>query len=365
MRILIITIKPGLRGGIEKGTRPIYKIFTNNKHEITFFFHGEKVNFEPSWKKVFLRFFDLIKLSIIIFKTNPEIVHIDSSFNKKGVLRDFFTSLLLRWMGIPFFILFHGSNAPLIAKNKFYNFFGRVILSSARQVGVLSTAEQKQFKHYFPASNTIVVKYGVAQDSYQPKPNRSEDKSLLFIGRFIREKGPLEVIKAYKIMLNNFPRLELIMVGDGPALNESKELANTLGIYDQIDFVGNIKERQTVPYYANCDIVVLPTYFAEGLPVVIIRALSYGKAIVTTRVRGAADYLSEPQNCLWVKPRNPKDLAEKISKLLTDQPLVDKMATNNTELFKSFSPAQAAKSFVKIYREIINNNTESRKRLDH
>jgi glycosyltransferase involved in cell wall biosynthesis len=75
--------------------------------------------------------------------------------------------------------------------------------------------------------------------------------------------------------------------------------------------------------------------------------------VVTTRIRAAADYLREPDNCLWVEPRNPEMLADKITRLLDEPHTRASMASNNRALARRFSAACVAPEYAEIYNRLL------------
>jgi glycosyltransferase involved in cell wall biosynthesis len=174
--------------------------------------------------------------------------------------------------------------------------------------------------------------------------------SLLFIARFIPAKGLLDVIRACGLLRDRGTDCVLFCIGDGPARREAEEEVANLKLGDLVRFTGFIPESQTGPFYANCSIMVLPTYHFEGFPMTVFYAVAAGMPIITTRIRGAADHLKEPENCLWVEPKNPEMLAEKIASLLRDSQRRSKMSEANKELAKQFSAEVVTREYLQAYR---------------
>ena len=76
-------------------------------------------------------------------------------------------------------------------------------------------------------------------------------------------------------------------------------------------FLGQIPEDEALDFYCGCDVLVFPTYHAEGFPMTVFQSLAGGLGIVTTRIRATADYLQEPENALFVPPRDPAALRDR------------------------------------------------------
>jgi glycosyltransferase involved in cell wall biosynthesis len=181
---------------------------------------------------------------------------------------------------------------------------------------------------------------------------------LLFIARLIPAKGLADVIQACALLRDRGIAFKLMCVGDGSARADAENQVERLGIADRVRFVGQIPESETAEFYANSTLLVFPTYHGEGFPMTIFYAAAAGLPIVTTKIRAAADYLREPDNCLWVEPQNPTMLADRIQFLLERPDLRDSMKRANQELAKEFSAERVTAEYVDIYRQLIQRDTD-------
>ena len=290
-----------------------------------------------------------------------DLVHINTSFDKKALLRDAVVVPRLCALGAKVFLKFHGSDARLLeTKNPGLATLRRRLLSYADGIGVLSTEEQANFlRSGVPEQKIFVVKNVVEKNTQQRDSgflrrwSLPEDRPLLlFIGRFIPAKGLLDVITACGLLRDRGQQFLLLCLGDGPARPDAEALVKRLNLQDHARFFGYIPEEQTAGFYSNSDVLCFPTYHFEGFPMVIFNAAAAGLPIVTTRIRAAADYLQEPENCLWAEPQRPDSLADKLSEILTNQELRSLMAGNNKELAARFSAAIVTAEYVNVYQQI-------------
>jgi glycosyltransferase involved in cell wall biosynthesis len=291
-----------------------------------------------------------------------DLLHMNSSFDARALLRDFVTVSLIGRTQTRIFIKFHGSDADLLrTRNLFLKMFVRTLLERVDGIGVLSSEEKCNFvaagqdaKKIFVVKN--VVERDLAQHSadFNAQTGLAENTPiLLFIARFIPAKGLLDVIRAAALLKDRSFNFFLLCIGDGPARSEAEEEVKRLGLNEHVRFPGMIPEHETAKFYVNSTMLVFPTYHYEGFPMSVFYALAAGRPIITTRIRAAADYLREPENCLWVEPRNPAMLAEKITELLTHSQMRLAMGENNRKLAKQFSAAPVAQAYLDIYRDII------------
>ena len=86
---------------------------------------------------------------------------------------------------------------------------------------------------------------------------------------------------------------------------------------------------------------------------VIFNAVAHGLPIVTTKIRAAADYLSEPENCWWTKAKNAESLANRIVESFKNADLRRKMSENNKTLAENFTAEKIAPEYLEIYLQIV------------
>lgn len=363
MKILLGTVKSGLSGGIEVGTFAINEKLKNTKDcDVAVFRYGKCSAKEHIFQKIIRSLIDLILFIWFCKKERPDLVHLNSAFNKHGTLRDFFFLATAKFCNIPVFLCFHGSDAKQIHSSFFLNLLGKSIFRNSNLIGLLSTQEREIISQYFNIKDkSVIVKYGIdikkSWNSFVSNNmnNLPEGYRILFISRFIKEKGPLDLISAFKYIYKKNKKINLILVGDGSVKKHCELMAKELGLQDRVVFVGRVSEAEAREYYIQTDMMILPTYHVEGFPLTIIQSLAAGLPIITTPIRGAADYLREPENCLWTEPKNPEMLAEKITYLIEHKEVREKMSINNRKLAKQFDAEKVTGEYLGFYKQILSD----------
>ena len=292
---------------------------------------------------------------------NFDLVHINTSLDTKALLRDSVIVTRLRANRAKIFLKFHGSDAQLLkTRNPTLAIARRRLLSHADGIGLLSSEEQENFlrlgvspQKLFVIKNVVESSSHLPNSDFRKQMNFPDDMPLLlFIGRFIPAKGLLDVIRAVGLLRDRGQEFLLLCIGDGPARNEAEQEVTQLNLQDHVRFFGYIPEAETVDFYVNSTLLVFPTYHYEGFPMVIFNAAAAGLPIITTRIRAAADYLKEPDNCLWVEPQDPELLAKRISAVLGDTELRNAMSKNNKRLALEFSAAKVTSEYVAAYERL-------------
>ena len=289
---------------------------------------------------------------------NFDVIHINTSFDSRALLRDAFIVPRLASSRTKIFVKFHGSDGELLeTRRPFWAALRRRLFASVTAIGVLSSEERANFvraglpeKNVFRVANVVEKRPCRSREEFLRQWGLPDDRPLLlFIGRFIATKGLLDVIRACRFLRDRGQDALLLCVGDGPARREAEAESARFGLSDRVRFFGYLPEEQTTGFYAHSTALVFPTYHYEGFPLAIFYAAAAGLPILTTRIRAAAEYLSEPDNCLWVEPRRPVELAGRIEEVLRDARLRATMSANNQWLVEQFSAPRVARDYLQIF----------------
>lgn len=293
---------------------------------------------------------------------NFDLVHVNTSFDTKALLRDAVIVPRLHSPRTRIFLKFHGGDGRLLnTRNPALVVARQRLLAHADGIGLLSSEERQNFlsagisdEKLFVIKNVVEQNFQLPDPAFRKKLNLPENVPLLlFIGRFIPAKGLLDVVRACALLRDRGQRFHLLCIGDGPARTDAENEVARLSLRDHVRFFGYIPEEQTAGFYVNSDVLLFPTYHYEGFPMVIFNAAAAGLPIITTRIRAAVDYLKEPDNCLWVAPRSPELLAEQIHTILDDAELRAAMSENNKKLAAQFSAAAVTEDYIRAYEQLL------------
>jgi glycosyltransferase involved in cell wall biosynthesis len=367
MHILVGMIVPGRAGGIYVTEKALVDELRRHPGvTVGIFEFGSRVEDETLFERVSGRIRDLIAYDRLVRRERPDVVYTNSAYNKRALLRDIGYAFLSRVRNVPLAVKFHGSDAWLVEDKPFFWWMlTRLIFRWGAVVPLLSSEEVQRFQSAgFPASKLRLVKNVVSLERFRRNAvEKLDPPGLLFIARFIREKGLLDLLRAARILLDSGRVFKLYCVGDGPLREEAEALAAELRLGGSVEFTGQIAEEEATQYYLRCAILVLPTYHQEGFPMTILQAVAAGLPIVTTKIRAAADYLEEPANCLWVEPRNPAMLAESIGRVLDTPALQASMKENNLRLAKDFDVELVAEEYLQMFQEAAGRRTTEREAI--
>ena len=302
-----------------------------------------------------------INLKRKLIKYKSEIIYLNTAFDNKTLVRDSITIYILRFFNKTTKIVLkvHGSVALVVSTK---NILKRYLFNKISLLLLLSTEERSNFINAGMDSSRVLITANVVDKSrYHPDPFFEKKFKitqgtiiLLFVGRFIEEKGILDLIKACELLKERSVQFKLFCLGDGPMFSQIKTLINNSSLTNNVELLGHIPEKETQYFYSNCHILILPTFHDEGFPMAIFQAVASGMSVITTRIRGSADYLEEYNNCLWVKKNSPEEIYEKILLLKNDTCLREKIKLNNRRLADKFSAQKIVTdlhaSFQKLFK---------------
>lgn len=325
IRVLMSLPDKRVRGGPPSHLYLLHDSLQQLGLDMRSFIYGGRTHNESKARKVLGRLADLIRFPLVIAQHRPNIVHLNSAYDRKGVLRDVFFVPTARLLGRTVVTKFHGSDLQLLANSsRLWRTLTWLVVRGSNVICVLSQQEADAFRARFPRQNVSVVKNALDLSRYNDGADYrtrygipADKRLLLFVARFIHSKGLKEVIEALPIVRKRH-NAHALLLGDGPALDENRRLAEQLGLTGHVTFTGYVPEDETVGAYCASDLLVFPSYHEEGMPMVIWHSLACGLPIITTRIRAAADWLQERRHALFVPPRDPVRLAEAINTLLDD-----------------------------------------------
>jgi glycosyltransferase involved in cell wall biosynthesis len=149
---------------------------------------------------------------------------------------------------------------------------------------------------------------------------------IMFIGRLIEVKGVEYLIRAFALFRQQFPRAELLIVGDGPLRKDLQDLVTRLDL-KAVHFVGEITDTFEKAYLFRRSVaVVVPSIItktvAEGGPLVVLEALSAGRPVIVSDAAGSSTSLVvEGANGYVVPQRDVAALFERMKCVILDKPI--------------------------------------------
>jgi glycosyltransferase involved in cell wall biosynthesis len=173
-----------------------------------------------------------------------------------------------------------------------------------------------------------------------------------FVGRIVRDKGVVELARAWELLAAEYPRLHLLMVGPfEPQDPLPPATVALLRSHPRVHLAG--EDWSPAPLYAAMDIVVLPTY-REGFPNVPLEAAAMGIPVVATRVPGCTDAIIDGNTGTLVPPRDADALRAAVAAYLDDPVARERHgAAGRERVLRDFEPEAIWLAMFDVYRRLL------------
>ncbi|MEK7072962.1 MAG: glycosyltransferase family 4 protein [Patescibacteria group bacterium] len=132
-------------------------------------------------------------------------------------------------------------------------------------------------------------------------------------------KGLEVLLRAVAHVNRTATPLGLVVVGEGDLRSRYEAMAHTLGVVEQVRFVGNALSDELPDFYRLADFTVLSSIDrSEAFGLVVLEAMASGKAVVASRLPGVRTVVEEGRTGLLVEPANVQELAAALARLAAD-----------------------------------------------
>lgn len=252
-----------------------------------------------------------------------ELVHLHAAMRGSFWRKAAFASMA-RLFGVPVLFHLHGSEMKIFhaRQPRLLRWMIRRQLELATRVLVLSQSWREFVAEIAPGANIAVVPNYVAMPAVGMKEGGG--RSLLFLGAVGKRKGTFDLIDAFAGIAADFPDARLTIAGNGQ-VEEAGLLVRAHGLEQRVTLSGWVEGEAKAELLRASDILVLPSY-NEGLPMSVLEAMAAEIAVITTRVGGLPELLSDGIDGLLIAPGDRFALANAMARLLGDESLRRRIA---------------------------------------
>lgn len=404
MKILLVNKFHYLKGGSEKYYFDLAKLLQEHGHEVAFFTMKDEKNIKTDCKEYFvensdmnsknpLKAFDIIysrKNKKVMEKAldefKPDIVHLNN------FQRQLSASIIkpIKKRNIPIVFTAHDLQAicPAIVmldneknicekclRGKYVNCIKGKCVKNSGLKSILGAVEGKYYrwkKIYSRKIDKIIapsefyklklIQDGITENKIEALHNfiNIEDYNVtiedegyaLYYGRIIKEKGVLNLIKAFKNIKNS----KLYIAGDGPDIEKVKKYIHENNMEDTVKLLGYLNSSQVKEYVRKARFIVVPSIWYENCPYSVLETLAMGKPIIGSNLGGIPELVKENETGLIYKYNSVKELEEKMNDLLNNKEKAVQFGKNAKEIAKKiFSKDEYYDKIIKIYKGVIKN----------
>lgn len=195
---------------------------------------------------------------------------------------------------------------------------------------------------------------GFDRQAYRSHAGFAADTQLIVtVSRLHPQKDIASLLQAMAKIRAELPRARLWIISDGPLRSELETLAAALRLTDIVTFAGF---RSDISQILNAaDLFVLATHW-EGMPLVLLEAMSVGLPTIGSDVIGVNDVLAGTDAGRLVPPANPDALADAIREILQDEETRRSMGERGRALIQSrFTRERMAAQMTQLYESLLEN----------
>ena len=243
-------------------------------------------------------------------------------------------------------------------------FFLPLILSLADEITCASldyvkhSQAGKYFRHH--QRKFSQVPFGVNIQKFKPLTTNRDlqdgdnNRMILFVGGLDRQhyfKGVDNLLTAFSLLSDKYPQTKLMIVGQGDLEEHYHQTAQDLKINDRVIFKHNVDNQELVSCYQQADVLVLPSINqSEAFGIVLLEAMACGKPVIASNLPGVRGVFKNGEQGLLIKPNDIDDLKEKLSRIISNDKLAQRLGQSARELVeKNYTWEKAADKLNIIY----------------
>ncbi len=269
------------------------------------------------------------------------------------------TSGMAAWLAsflrVPYTITFHGSDLRVSPR------LSRISASKALAVISVSSWLAERLRDTGIEVSEIIPG-GIDPEPFlalPPKEKVREElgldlqaKLILSVGALIEAKG-FDIIPEIAALLTRkgMVDVQFLLIGEGPLRDLIEGKAARLGVKDRIVLLGRKKFNETIKYYRAADLLIHPARY-EGYGLVIREAMAAGTPVITTDVGGARDLVENGVDG-YIEERDAEKMAERITFLLSDNELREKMGERGRDKALSRTWRHVALDYLRLLERVL------------
>ncbi|RLD09275.1 MAG: hypothetical protein DRI44_08840 [Chlamydiae bacterium] len=171
------------------------------------------------------------------------------------------------------------------------------------------------------------------------------------VGSFEKRKGQVVLLKALQKMKVKLPDVHLMLVGDGPDEQMLKQKVKEIKLENSVSFFPFTSKPELI--FEIIDILVLSSLYKEGLPNVLLEAMSMELPVVSSNLAGVPEIVKNGETGFMVTPGDIDELSESVIKLWSDKDTYNIMAKNARKLMENkFDKKRQFGEFLNYFKQL-------------
>jgi colanic acid/amylovoran biosynthesis glycosyltransferase len=202
-----------------------------------------------------------------------------------------------------------------------------------------------------------VVHHGVDPEAFtMPRAEKRAEPTVVSVGRLHEQKGLPYLIEACHLLLKKGITFKCFIIGDGELKSELQQKITERGLENVVILTGSLDQHEVKNYYGMADLFVLPSVIAgngdrDGIPNVLIEAMSMGLPVVSTTISGIPELVQNELTGLLVEPRDSESLANAMARLFQSSELRGRMGQRGRDYVRErFDINKNVKDLIDLFK---------------
>jgi teichuronic acid biosynthesis glycosyltransferase TuaC len=224
-----------------------------------------------------------------------------------------------RKLGVPAVVASIGSDLRRIPDPLTRHLTRRTLEDANATITVSSELRRRALELGARPESTVAIVNGCDTETFQPRPRAAARvrlgidpgaELLVYVGNLLETKGLRELWQAFATLAQCRPKLEVVLVGEGPLRSELETRVRAAGMESRFRLAGRAASAEVAEWMAASNAFCLPSY-SEGCPNVVVEALACGRPVIACDVGGIPELVDEACGVL-LPPQNAERLAGSI-----------------------------------------------------
>jgi glycosyltransferase involved in cell wall biosynthesis len=199
--------------------------------------------------------------------------------------------------------------------------------------------------------NAVSVVPGRAPAEVRAELAAVDRELVVNVGRYVPEKNQELLLNALALLADRRPRLRALLVGTGPLEETLRAQVRALGLENVVHLTG--PRADAVDIIAAADVLAVSSR-SEGLPLVVLEAMSLARPIVTTDVGSIPDAIESGRTGLIVPSEDPEAFADALARVLDDAGFAARLgAAAQTDAAERFSVEAMTERTLEVYESAV------------
>ena len=262
---------------------------------------------------------------------------------------------------LPIVTTLHGTDITLVGLDKSLSSVVEFSINKSDKVTTVSESLKAQTKSYFNTVREISVIYNFinlkrfsrrenpeARDSFAP----NGEKIMMHISNFRKVKRVEDVVKVFSKVRERIP-VKLLLVGDGPERIKVQETCRSLGICNDITFLG--RQDAVEDLLSLADLFILPSA-KESFGLAALEAMACGVPVISTNAGGLPEVNIEGETGFLTDVGDIDAMAAKSIEILSDEDKLSSFRVNARNKALEFSREKIVPQYEQLYQACIREN---------